>query len=235
VTLDYLHIPVSILKLADLNLRQKLLLALVVSFGDRGLRSGNLELAEILGVLPTHVSELFYDLEARGYVEIKNRHSRYRIIYYRPKSTVGDILLSTKSESSSILLSTFDRSTIDQSRNITKELKRCAHKARKPVYENDTFLRFWTLYPKKQKKVEAQRIWDRLKPDAELAEQIIKDVQRRSQIHDWQKENGKYIPMPTTYLNGQRWTDELPEPKRGDPDWLPSEEEVEASLQGGGL
>jgi hypothetical protein len=71
--------------------------------------------------LPTRVSELFYDLESKGYIEIKNRHSQYRRIYYRPKSKVEDILLSTKSDSENILLTTFAPSTFDKSRNITKE------------------------------------------------------------------------------------------------------------------
>ena len=104
-----------------------------------------------------------------------------------------------------------------------------AHIPQKP------FERFWSAYPKKQRRLDAQRAWQKLKPDTELAERIIKDVQRRSQTHDWQKENNKYVPMPTTYLNGQRWTDELPEPKRGDPDWLPDEQEAEMIMKDAGL
>ena len=236
MTLDYLHIPVAILKLRDLSLRQKLLLGLVVSFGDKGLCIGNRELGDILGVLPTRVSELLYDLEAKGYVEIKNRHSRYRTIYYRPKSTVGDIVLSTKTDSKSVLLSTFDRSTIDQSRNITKELKNiCAHRTKKPVCDNGAFDRFWMAYPKKQGKVAAQRAWAALKPGDQLAELITENVRRRRGTQDWQKENGRYVPLPTTYLSGRRWEDELPEPKRGDPDWLPDEEEAEAIMRECGM
>ena len=102
-----------------------------------------------------------------------------------------------------------------------------AHRT-KPVCDNETFDRFWDAYPKKQKKLNAQKAWHKLKPDTVLAEQIIRDVRIRSQRLDWLKENGKYVPMPTTYLNGQRWTDELPEPKRGDFDWYPDEEEAEA-------
>ena len=102
-----------------------------------------------------------------------------------------------------------------------------AHRT-KPVCDNETFDRFWDAYPKKQKKLNSQKAWHKLKPDTVLAEQIIRDVQIRSQRLDWLKENGKYVPMPTTYLNGQRWTDELPEPKRGDFDWYPDEEEAEA-------
>ncbi|MNY63023.1 hypothetical protein D3C86_1999290 [compost metagenome] len=27
--------------------------------------------------------------------------------------------------------------------------------------------------------------------------------------HDWLKDGGKYVPMPTTWLNGRRWEDEV--------------------------
>jgi len=231
MTLDYLHIPIAILQLPSLNLRQKLLLGLVIGFDDKGLRMSNEALGKILGVLPSRITELFSDLESKGYIEIKNRKSRYRTIYFRPNPKVAGVLLSTKSESKKVLLSTLNGSTFDQSRNITKESNKRTHKTKKPLCNNGAFDCFWEAYPKKQKKLEAQKAWGKLNPDSELAERIIKDVQRRSQTHDWQKENNKYVPMPTTYLNGQRWTDELPEPKRGDPDWLPDEQQAEAIMK----
>ena len=130
MTLDYLHVPVAILKLGDLNLRQKLLLGLVVSFGDKGLRCGNPELGDVLSVLPSRISDLLCELEAKGYIEIKNRQSRHRAIYFRPKSKVAGVLLPTESESEKALLSTSGRSTFDQSRNISKELKTLSNKKR---------------------------------------------------------------------------------------------------------
>jgi hypothetical protein len=32
----------------------------------------------------------------------------------------------------------------------------------------------------------------------------------QTQSKDWAKEDGKYIPMPATYLNQGRWKDEAP-------------------------
>lgn len=116
----------------------------------------------------------------------------------------------------------------------TKEYK-CAHKTKKPVCDNSAFDRFWQKYPKKQKRLKSQKAWRKLNPDPELIERIIKDVQQRRETFDWQKENGKYVPLPENYLNDQRWTDELPEPKRGDPDWLPDEQEVEVIMKEAGL
>jgi DNA-binding MarR family transcriptional regulator len=232
MTLDYITIPTTILRLKDLNIRQKVLLALVISFNEKGLKKSNESLAEILDVLPSRISDLLCDMERKGYIEIKNRQSQHRRIYLREKSKVGDVLLTSKIESEDILLTRKKSPTYEKNRNISKVSKeKRAHKAQKPVCDDGAFDRFWQAYPKKQKKLDAQRAWQKLNPDPELAERIIKDVQRRSQTHDWQKENGKYVPMPTTYLNGQRWMDELPEPKRGDPDWLPDEQEAEAIMK----
>jgi DNA-binding MarR family transcriptional regulator len=122
MTLDYILIPIQILTLKGYSLSKKILLSLVSSFNEKGLRMSNDDLAEILDVRPTWISELLCDLESTGDVEIKNRQSRHRVIYLRQNSKVGDILLSTKTESKKVLLSTLTGSTFDKSRNITKEL-----------------------------------------------------------------------------------------------------------------
>ena len=37
----------------------------------------------------------------------------------------------------------------------------------------------------------------------------MKQIERFKQTNDWQKENGKYIPYPSTWLNNKRWEDEF--------------------------
>lgn len=71
------------------------------------------------------------------------------------------------------------------------------------------FDEFWSAYPKKQAKQDAAKAWKKVSPDDALADRILAalDVRKRSQ--DWQKENGKYIPLPATWLNGRRWEDEV--------------------------
>ena len=68
------------------------------------------------------------------------------------------------------------------------------------------FERWWLIYPKKVKKKTAKATWMIKKPDADL---LIADVENR-QAHDGQWKRG-FIPHPTTYLNGERWNDELTE------------------------
>lgn len=74
------------------------------------------------------------------------------------------------------------------------------------VTVTDRFPDFWKTYPKKRKKKNAQEIWRRKKLDAK-ADVLIADVQNRLQ-NDKQWRDG-FIPDPTTYLNGERWDDEL--------------------------
>ena len=38
---------------------------------------------------------------------------------------------------------------------------------------------------------------------------VKKALEAQKASFDWQKENGRYIPLPATWLNGKRWEDEL--------------------------
>ena len=74
-------------------------------------------------------------------------------------------------------------------------------------WSND-FDRWWSIYPKKVGKKPAQTIWKRINPDADV---LIADIQERLARDDQWKRG--YVPNPATYLNQERWTDELQQPK----------------------
>ena len=69
------------------------------------------------------------------------------------------------------------------------------------------FDRFWAVYPRRVAKVRALRAWTKLKPDEELIEAIITDVERRKE-GEWKGQDVQFIPHPATYLNQRRWEDE---------------------------
>ena len=75
---------------------------------------------------------------------------------------------------------------------------------------------FWKAYPKKVKKQKSWEIWCKLRPDAALVSVIMDALDKQKRSDRWHRENGRYIPDPTTWLNGWRWEDELPavEPER---------------------
>jgi 5-methylcytosine-specific restriction endonuclease McrA len=71
---------------------------------------------------------------------------------------------------------------------------------------------WWKAYPKKAKKKQSREIWKRKRLDSK-ADDLIADVQNREQNDDrWQR---GFVPDPTTYLNGERWQDDIEAPKKG--------------------
>lgn len=93
-----------------------------------------------------------------------------------------------------------------------------------------SFELFWHEYPRKEKKKDAYRAWVKLRPNPDLAKKITGYVTQRAS-RDWTRDNLKYIPLATSFLNGERWNDEMPAQEKGgndtvfdgrsyDPRWL---------------
>ena len=78
---------------------------------------------------------------------------------------------------------------------------------KKPKVDEQAFNTFWNEYPKKVAKATAYKAW--AKVDPKLYETIMTALAIQKASEDWTKENGKFIPHPTTWLNQQRWEDEL--------------------------
>jgi len=67
---------------------------------------------------------------------------------------------------------------------------------------------FWDVYPKKVGKKAARAKWKSRKLDR-MADRIIADVKARSARHRQWLEG--FVPNPTTYINQDRWEDEIVE------------------------
>ena len=74
------------------------------------------------------------------------------------------------------------------------------------------FNEWWAEYPKKRTKAKARELYVKLKSKAEMPTLIdhIDTIRKWKMTEDWKKENGQYIPYPTTWLNQKRWEDEIP-------------------------
>jgi len=70
------------------------------------------------------------------------------------------------------------------------------------------FNAFWKAYPKKQKRAVALKCWQKLKVDEELFTEIMAGLDRLKQSRQWREQDGKFIPMPSTFLKERRWEDE---------------------------
>jgi hypothetical protein len=108
-------------------------------------------------------------------------------------------------------------SASDADKKRTREEKRREDKDQKPYGDDavdpaELFARFWALYPRKVSKDAARKAWDKLDLSAELFETMIQALGAQSLSVDWTKDNGQFIPHASTWLNGKRWEDEVPEP-----------------------
>lgn len=70
------------------------------------------------------------------------------------------------------------------------------------------FGEFWKLYPKKTGKKPAEQKWNRLNKTTQ--DLILADLPKRAKTDQWQKADGQFVPNPATYLNQERWNDQLP-------------------------
>lgn len=77
--------------------------------------------------------------------------------------------------------------------------------------DTNPFEEFWSAWPRKTAKAEAEKAFRKLKPSRELLDKILADIRRRTSSADWADQ--KFIPYPATYLNGKRWEDEPAEKK----------------------
>lgn len=73
-----------------------------------------------------------------------------------------------------------------------------------------TFEVFWSHYPRKRHKGQAERVWAKLKPDDVLLGEMLAKLEQAKQTPDWTKDDGQFIPHPATWLNGKGWEDEYP-------------------------
>lgn len=67
---------------------------------------------------------------------------------------------------------------------------------------------FYKDYPKHKSRGDAEKAWKSLKPDDTLLAKIMEALEAAKKSHDWQKENGQYIPYPATWLRAKGWEDE---------------------------
>lgn len=83
----------------------------------------------------------------------------------------------------------------------------------KPTRLQERFDIFWEAYPKghKKKKQYALSAWKKIRPNEALFQKIMQGLERAKRSKDWAEEGGRYIPHPSTFLNGGCWEDDYTE------------------------
>lgn len=80
------------------------------------------------------------------------------------------------------------------------------NKAQLTKEDEERFERMWVEYPRKVAKKRCQQWWATHKPDEELTETIITSINLYKKTKQWRD---GFIPHPATFLNQERWNDEV--------------------------
>lgn len=100
--------------------------------------------------------------------------------------------------------------------NVNEKRKRVS--AQRGAGVDDTFDQFWSVYPRKVGKKDAVKVWNQIRPNPDLTNQIVQGVERWKRSEQWTKDDGRFIPYPATFLRGERWheydrAEVIPSPK----------------------
>ena len=80
-----------------------------------------------------------------------------------------------------------------------------------PESENNAredFEKFWSAYPRKAGS--KQKAFESFKKAGVSLEILLEAIENQKKSAQWCKDDGQFIPHPTTWLNGKRWEDQLP-------------------------
>lgn len=72
---------------------------------------------------------------------------------------------------------------------------------------SDAFDNFWKAYPRHVAKDKARSAFRKV-PKSEVPA-LMAALEQHKRSEQWTKDGGQFIPHPATFLNQQRWTDEL--------------------------
>ena len=89
--------------------------------------------------------------------------------------------------------------------NVNEKRKRVSAQCGAGV--DDTFDQFWSVYPRKVGKKDAVKVWNQIRPNPDLTNQIVQGVERWKSSEQWTKDDGRFIPYPATFLRGERWNE----------------------------
>jgi len=92
------------------------------------------------------------------------------------------------------------------------------------------FDEFWSIYPRKIAKAVARKAWSKLTAEQQLM--AAKVIDSHCQYWKTKETELEFIPHPATWLNQERWEDELViEPKKQSKEWMFSNEGIDAKAR----
>lgn len=212
-------VPMEVLERRDLNANAKLLYGEITGLTRKNgyCMATDKYIADRIGLRKDSIRNLMQKLELKNLIRretTKTAKGTYRRIYLTWRTPPAASDNATRSAGDSRPVASADATGASVGRypaapdNATKrEIDK--EKSEKEILLLSGFEKFWQTYPNKKAKKKALEKWMRMEPSPELAEKIIAGVEAAKKTHQWKKDNGDFIPHPTTYLNQERWNDEL--------------------------
>lgn len=183
--------------------------------GPRGCYATNAHFAEFFDLSISRVSEIISGLVDKGHLRVELIREGKRVVERRlrlvdpfgfPNTPSGNAANPFGKDGEPPSENTQGNNTHS---NNTKSIKNTPASGAKKVPSDEGFEQFWKLYPKKKARKDAVKAWAKLKPDNELRQAMITALGSHCVSEDWAKDGGRYIPNASTWINGERWTDEL--------------------------
>jgi len=98
-----------------------------------------------------------------------------------------------------------------KSKSKNKKENKDIDKDNPPPEGDSVFDSFWNEYPKKVGRGAAEKAWSKITKPKETVDLILQALSWQKISEQWTKDNGQYIPNPSTYINQRRWEDHKPE------------------------
>lgn len=177
----------------------------------------NAQLAEPNGLCEDSVSRLIKALEKAGHIELRYApdardghptRSIYQVLQAPPLTGKNaDKLTGKKTDPLSAKKS---MGNVLNNNILPPKSPHGGRRAKSAAeWKPERFEGFWKFYPRGEGRQAAIRAWDRLRPDDALIVEIGRALTAQKASPEWMAGIG--IPHASTYLNQQRWTDEVRE------------------------
>ena len=229
-------IPKKICDLENLGWTEKIILSEILAFSKQNeCYATNEHFSKLLKIRKDSVSRTICKLVKQGYLNSTMKYKTnkkevlQRILKLNEKIPLDkniDVSLCSKADTSThecqstIGTQAFDPSAQMPNRkyNINNNKKINDTYAQSGVQienriQNETILekfeRFYNAYPKKKSRGKALNWFKKHRPESSLVDTMLESLEKQKLTIDWQKQNGRYIPYPATWLNARGWENEV--------------------------
>ena len=184
--------------------------------------ASNAYLAELFDLAPKTVEALLRQLKERGHIQIEverdpdtNEFIRRKIWICGPPGTAvtpspqnrGDPPLKNEGENNINIIINNKEPPYNPPAGDTPAVKKKNKSI--PKYRPDLFERFWKKYPpregRRDHRPKAVAAWDKLKPSIELCRKMSAELDPENWPESWHRDDGRYIPLPSTWLSQELW------------------------------